>query len=122
MNKYIEEIGFIRGDTLSFKFPIKKFDGSNIELDEIETLFITARREPYENSPILFQKKIEDLTIEEGYCHAEFKPADTEELCCPNYYFDISLTLKSGCRKTKVYKANLDTKTTYYKKGDPNGN
>ena len=123
MNKYIiEEINFIRGDTFNFKFPIKIKDGTNIEEEDINTLFITLREEPYESSPEIFQKKLSDITIKEGYGHATFKPEDTEKLCCANYFFDISITLKNGCRKTRLYKLSLDTKTTYYEEGDLNGN
>ena len=51
---------FVRGDSFPFKTQITKKDGTPITLNEIETLFVTCRKMAIKESPILFQKKLED--------------------------------------------------------------
>lgn len=69
----------------------------------------------------MFQKKLEDVTIEEGKCHVVFNPENTQELEYREYYFDVELTLTNGTKKTKLYKFKLTPETTIYG-GDSNGN
>ena len=112
---------FTRGDTFAFKTPIKFADGTPVEKEDIETLFITVKLQPSEYSPIIFQKKLEDVTIDsKGYCHVIFEPKDTETLFYGTYYFDIEVTLKSGYRKTSLNSFNLTKETTNHG-GDTNG-
>lgn len=113
---------FVRGDTFAFKTQITYADGTPIKKDDIDTLFITCKLQPTEYSPILFQKKLEDVIIDEkGYCHAVFEPKDTEKFNYGTYYFDIEVTTKGGYRKTSLNTFKLDKETTTYG-GEINGN
>ena len=116
-------ISFIKGDTFAFKFKINRKDKNVIQKEDIETLFITVRKYPNEESPILFQKTLEDIEIDnEGYGHAVFKPEDTENLIYGSYFFDREITLKNGYRKTKLDKFEITKETTTHKGGVVNGN
>lgn len=114
-------IEFTRGDTFALKTQITYADGSPIKTEDIKTLYITSRIFPTKTSPIIFQKTLEDVSIDsDGYCHIIFNPFDTEKLDYKEYYFDIEITLKSGLRKTKIYKFKLTEETTIFE-GDSNG-
>ena len=81
----------IRGDTYLFKVRLK-----NITLDEIDTLFITCRKDIY-SKDFIFQKTINDVSIDNDlYVHFAFNPSDTQALPYGDYVFDIEVTLKSG--------------------------
>lgn len=115
-------IKFIRGDTLPFKAKITLNDGTPIQTQNIKTLLITGRKLTQKTSPIIFQKTLEDVTIdEEGYCHGVIEPEDTEELSYGNYYFDIEVTLHNGYRKSRLYQFRLIDETSMHG-GDDNGN
>ena len=112
---------FKRGDTFAFKTPIKFADGSPVTYGDIDTLFVTCKARPTNTSPILFQKSIDDINIdEEGYCHVVFKPEDTETLEYGKYFFDIEVTLRNGYRKTALHSFVLKEETTTHG-GDANG-
>lgn len=94
----------------------------NITIDDIKSIFITLREQPYENYPIIIQKNKDDIQLdEEGYLHFEFSAEETEKLKYGKYYFDISITLKNGFRKIKFYELEITQKTTFYNGGDING-
>lgn len=113
---------FVRGDTFAFKTPITFEDGTPVTKEDIDTLFVTVKEQPTEFSPIIFQKKLEDVTIDsDGYCHVVFEPKDTETLRYQKYFFDIEVTLKSGYRKTSLNSFRLTKETTSHG-GDTNGN
>lgn len=115
-------ISFTRGDTFPFKFKTKLNNGTVVTKEDIDTLFITVRKYATKTSPIIFQKKLEDIEIdEEGYCHTLFKPEDTEELMYSNYFFDIEVTLKNGYRKTKLQQFSITKETTIHEGGVING-
>ena len=115
-------IEFVRGDTFAFKVKIPYKDGTPVTLNAIDTLLITVRKMAQKQSPILFQKTLNDVTIDEnGYCHCVFNPEDTETLIYGPYYFDIEVTLKGGYRKSRLYQFNI-TKETSIHGGDVNGN
>lgn len=106
----------VRGDTFASKFLIRFKDERNVEKSDIETLFITFKNVPEKNSEYIFQKTLDDVEISDGYCHFIFEPNDTEYLEYKKYYFDTSVTLKNGVRKTKTYSITLTKKTTDYNK------
>ncbi len=113
---------FIRGDTFAFKFKIKTGNEILTSKEEIETLFITCRKYTKETSKINFEKKIDDIEIdEEGYFHVKFNPEDTEKMNYGVYFFDIEVTLKNGYRKTKLFKFKITEETTIHG-GGANGN
>lgn len=115
-------IEFTRGDTFAFKTQITFADGSPIKIEDIKSLYITSRVFPIKESPVIFQKKLEDISIDDdGFCHIVFFPTDTEKLDYKEYYFDIEITLKSGFKKTKLYKFKLTEETTIFE-GESNGN
>lgn len=105
---------FVRGDTFPFKFKLTMSDGSNVATSDIDTLLVTCRQSTYKESPILFQKTLNDVIIEDGFCHVVFDPQDTEDLMYGNYYFDVEVTLKSGYRKTKLFEFDLTEETTIH--------
>jgi len=115
-------IEFTRGDTFAFKTQITYADGSPIKIEDIKSIYITSRVFPTKESPVIFQKTLEDISIDnEGFCHVVFLPIDTEKLDYREYYFDIEITLNSGFKKTKLYKFKLTEETTIFE-GDLNGN
>lgn len=102
----------IRGDTHLFKVKLK-----NITLEEIDTVFITCRKDIY-SKDYIFQKRIGDVTIDNNlYVHFAFDPVDTQTLPYGSYVFDIEVTLKSGYRKTKLFKFNLTGEATFHSNG-----
>lgn len=114
---------FVRGDTFAFKFLLTTKDGIAIKKEDIDTLFITARKYANKESPIIIQKKLEDVEIDsDGYCHTKFEPKNTEELIYGSYFFDIEVTLKSGFRKTKLFQFKINKETTIHESGDESGN
>lgn len=104
----------VRGSTFSRCVALRYADGRKVEKSDIDTLYITLREFPEEASPIKFQKKLEDMRIEEGYCHFVFEPKDTEKLEYGTYYFDIALTLTNGTRKIVAHELEITQKTTFY--------
>lgn len=99
----------IRGDTHLFKVRL-----NNITLDEIDTLFITCRKDIY-SKDFIFQKTINDVSIDNDlYVHFAFNPSDTQALPYGDYVFDIEVTLKSGYRKTKLFKFSLNGEATFH--------
>lgn len=108
-------MNFIRGDSFLFKTKVTKKDGSILKTEEVESIFVTCRKLPFKEMPILFQKNINDMTIDEkGYLHIMFEPKDTERLEYGKYYFDIEITLKNGYRKTKLDVFTITEETTIY--------
>lgn len=120
MNINNTDFNFVRGDTFAFKFLIKT-EESPINTNDIDTLYITCKKGTDNISETIFQKNLEDVTIENGYCHVVFEPKDTQKLNYGRYYFDIEITLKSGYRKTKLYTFTLTEETTLHG-GNDNGN
>lgn len=115
-------IEFIRGDTLPFKTKISLSDGTAITTEDIQTLLITARSKTFKSSPIIFQKTLENVTIDaEGYLHAVIEPEDTQELPYGDYYFDIEITLNTGYKKSRLYQFKITEETSIYE-GENNGN
>lgn len=113
-----------KGDTFARKTRFRQeSDGAILKSDDLKSLFITLRSQPYENYDILLQKKLEDVTFdEECYCHFVFTSEDMERLDYGTYYFDISITLNNGYRKTVLYELEITKKTTFYNGGDISGN
>lgn len=113
-----------KGETFARKVKIRAV-GSNegIKPDEIKSLFITLREQPYEHYPIIIQKSKKDITIdEEGFCHFVFSGDETEKLKYGKYYFDISITLNNNFRKIRFYELEITQKTTFYNGGDVSDN
>ena len=106
---------FVRGDSFPFKFSIKTSQGENVNINDINTLFITCKKETDNIASIIFQKTLEDITIEDGYCHVVFNPKDTEKLNYGKYFFDIEITLNNGYRKSELYTFTLTEETTLHR-------
>jgi len=108
-------VDFIRGDTQPLRVKITHEDKTPIRVWEIETLYITCRKKTTRLSPVLFQKNLEEVNIdEEGYCHFVIDSADTEQLSGGQYPFDIEVTLKNGYRKTGLYEFTIEKDTTIH--------
>ena len=105
---------FHRGDTMPFMVKIINKNGDAISVNDIDTLILTCRKLPTKSSPILFQKTLQDFTLEGKYAHISFEPEDTETLIYGTYYFDIEITLKSGYRKSRLYEFELEKETTIH--------
>ena len=108
------DISFVRGDTFSFKVNVSLYNKMTLTSDDIESIFITVRKEPTSLSEIIFQKSIDDITFENGYINCTFLPQDTQNLPYGKYYFDIEITLKNGYRKSKLYNFTITEETTIY--------
>ena len=121
-------MNFVRGDSFPFKTLVTYLNGNPIKREDISTLFVTCRQYANINYPILFQKTIDDVTIdEEGYIHVIFNPKDTENLDYGQYYFDIEITLNSGYRKSFLNTFQLTYETTIHteevsEEGNKDGN
>lgn len=113
---------FVRGDTFAFKFKLTIQDKVAIQKEDIDTLFITCRRYASKEFPVVFEKTLDDVEIDDnGYCHAKFEPKDTEKLAYGSYFFDIEVTLKNGYRKTKLFQFKITKETTIHESGDVDG-
>jgi hypothetical protein len=111
----------IRGDTATVKFPITYKDGSNVELEDIDTIYVTFKKNTY-TKDFVFQKDLQQIKRNEDglYCFT-IEPKDTETLPYGDYAFDIEVTLKNGYRKTKLENLRLENETTFHG-GDEDGN
>ena len=110
----MKEIGMIRGDTLIVVFPLLDDDDKAITMDDIETLFLTARRFPRKESAVLFSKEKKDFSIVDGLYEVEILPTDTETMSLTNFFFDIEVTLKDGTRKSAVCQIDLEKDYTIH--------
>ena len=114
MNEDYELHSFKRGDTFAFCIPIEA--PQPITIEEIETLYCTCRKFPEETSPIIFQKELKDMTVDNEGIHIVIKPEDTENENYGTYYFDVELTLKTRYRATYVGMFELLYETSIHKK------
>lgn len=110
----MNEIELIRGDTLTLVFPLTDDDGNTIGMDEIETLFLTARQYPNKESTILFSKEKKDFSFIDNLYEVEILPTETETMLLKKFYFDIEVTLTDGTRKTKIVEVNLEKDYTIH--------
>lgn len=114
---------FIRGDTFYFSTLLSYSDKTPVLLNDIETIFVTCRKYPNINFPIIFQKTLEDVTLDEqGVLHIAFEKEDTEDLDYGQYFFDIEVTLKSGYRKSVLKTFTLKQETTIHIEVEEDGN
>lgn len=112
---------FVRGDSFYFRILLKDIDNKPINNNHIKELFITFRKYANNDSPILFQKNINDVSIDDlGYCHVAFLPEDTQDLSYGKYYFDMEVTLNNGYRKSRLYEIELTKETTIHRTGGGN--
>lgn len=117
----IKNINSIRGDSIPLKFAIKTADGQIVQINDIETLYLTCKKNTDNVAPILFQKTLEDMTLSDDYYHVVIEPEDTEKLNYGEYFFDIEVTLKNGYRKTSFHTLNLTDEVTLHR-SEMNGN
>lgn len=110
----MKEIEMIRGDTLVVVFPLLDDDNKLIAMDDIETLFLTARRFPRKESAVLFSKEKKDFTIVDDLYEVEILPTDTETMLLTNFFFDVEVTLKDGIRKSAVCQIDLEKDYTIH--------
>lgn len=109
----------VRGDTFSFKKRLLFANKTPVQTSDVESIFITFKKETTDSSPMIFQKELKDIIIDQdGYCHIVFKPKDTENLVYGTYYFDIEVTLVNGVRKTCLEKIEITSETTTHKAGE----
>lgn len=89
---YIE---FPRGDQKPLTFKLKNKKGEYLTNGDVNEITVTCRLEPYEKSPILFQKKLTDETIaydaEAGNFVVKMLEIDTKKLDYKDYGFDIEI-------------------------------
>lgn len=116
-----ENENLIRGDSLIIDFPITDEQGKTISIEELETLFLTARQRPNKSYPVLFEKKKEDFTYENEMYSIEILPTDTEQLDLKVFYYDIEATLTDGTRQTIIGGIDLEHDYTMHG-GDENEN
>lgn len=103
----MNEIELIRGDTLTLVFPLTDDEGNTIAMDDIDTMFLTARQYPNKESRVLFSKETKDFSFIDSLYEVDLLSADTETMLLKNFYFDIEVTLKDRTRKTVIYQVNL---------------
>ena len=115
-------VKFIRGDSATLTFAIRDEDKNLIALEDIETLYLTARKFPNESSPILFKKSKEDFSIVDDKYQVDIVPTDTEQLFLNNFSFDIEVSLKNGIRKSAIYQVSMNKDYTIHGGNDENSN
>ena len=108
------DISFVRGDTFAFKVNVSLYNKTILTSDDVESIFITVRKEPTSLCEIIFQKTIDNIIFEDGYINCTFLPQDTQNLPYGKYYFDIEITLKNGYRKSKLYNFTITEETTIH--------
>lgn len=109
-----ENENLIRGDSLIIDFPITDEEGTIIPIEELDTLFLTARQKPSKSYPVLFEKEKEDFTYENEIYSIEILPTDTEQLNLKVFYYDIEATLKDGTRQTIIGGIDLEHDCTIH--------
>lgn len=110
----MEEIEMYRGDTLIIVFAIEDIAGEKINKDDIETLFLTARKYPDLDSKVLFEKEMKDFNMVDGLFEVTIEPECTEKLRLDTIYYDFEVTLKDGFRKTEVGTIKLKKDVTIH--------
>ncbi len=108
------DTSFVRGDTFAFKVNVSLYNKTILTSDDVESIFITVRKEPTSLCEIIFQKTIDNIIFEDGYINCTFLPQDTQNLPYGKYYFDIEITLKNGYRKSKLYNFTITEETTIH--------
>lgn len=116
MNEDYELHSFKRGDTFAFCIPIEA--PQPITIEEIDTIYCTCRKFAEENSPIIFQKELKDMTVDNEGVHIVINPKDTESEEYGTYYFDVELTLKNSYRNTYTGLLKLLDETSIHKEGN----
>jgi len=95
-------IEMVRADQFPVSFKIKN-KNDNTYITEVDDMYITFREKPYETSPILFQKTLDDITFDPETNKWRFliKKEDTKDLPYGKYGYDIEIT-KGELIKTKT--------------------
>lgn len=109
-----EEIEMYRGDTLVIVFAIEDIAGEKISKEDIETLYLTARKYPDLDSKVLFEKQMKDFNVVDGLFEVTIEPKCTEGLRVDIIYYDFEVTLKNGYRKTEVGTIKLKKDVTIH--------
>ena len=102
----------VRGDTRRYRFQRVNADGSVIT-DRPDKLYFTVKKN-YDSQDFIFQKKLEDFTIDdEGNYRFTIEPDDTEAMKYGQYVFDIEVI--TGDVTTTLAKGNfnLETEVTF---------
>lgn len=83
-----------RADQFPISFKIRN-KSTNEYIDEVNDMYITFREQPYKSSPVLFQKKLEDVEFDSETKKWKFwlRKEDTEKLDYGTYGFDIEITI-----------------------------
>ena len=112
----MNKIEFIRGDTFPMKFQIVDSEGNPIPKTDLSSLYLTCRRKNLKESPILFQKTIDDFNYddEDEYYYIKIDPEDTRELEYGTYNFDIEATFKDGYVNTLKSSFKITEEDTIY--------
>lgn len=106
-----------RGDYRPLYFPLKKKDGTILEID-VDEIYISCKKKTNNVSKLLFQKRLSkvDITKDNKGYHFAIMPEDTEELDYGDYVFDIEVYNESPLiKQTIVGKLNLTDEVTHKK-------
>lgn len=83
-------ISLTRGDTAYLNIAIQNDDGSDYEFQEGDTLTLSVRKDYEEDTPYLFQKKVD------GGQTIIIYPEDTKDKEYGSYYYDVQLNTYLG--------------------------
>lgn len=114
------ENNIIRGDSFVIEFTISDENENSINFNDIDTLYLTARKKA--DSKVLFMKDKDDFKLENNTYSVEILPTDTEEFEISDFEYDIEVTLIDNTRQTKTGKINLEKDFTTHKGGGVNEN
>lgn len=114
------ENNIIRGDSWIIEFTITDENDNNISIEDIDTLYLTARK--VADSKILFYKEKKDFVVTNNGYSVNILPTDTEKFKITEFEFDIEVTTKDGIRQSIIGKINLEKDYTTHKGGVVNDN
>lgn len=91
-----------RGDQFPISFKIKN-KSTNEYIGQVDEMYLTFREQPYKSSPVLFQKKLENVEYDSETNKWRFwiEKEDTESLDYGTYGYDIEITI-GNLIKTKT--------------------
>ena len=90
-------ISITRGDDATLEITIKKYDGTDYQMDTTDTLTLTVREKPCERCPVLLT-----VASEPGSNYITLTGELTANVCPGRYSYDVQLNRADGRRYTII--------------------
>lgn len=98
-------IQLTRGDSLPLSVQLKDTSGTQVDLAIGDKIYFTVKKNPFVEEKI-FQKEI--TTFVGGIASIDILPADTANLVCGVYTYDIQYTRVDGYKQTLLGPAKFE--------------